>query len=336
MDLWSPEFASATSIPAGTLSLQLFADAPAPALDGSAAGAWSSGSTFTIGSFSTTKANDVVLLSIGTYVSGASVTVSSVTDSLGKISWQASARNSFVSCPASEETTHIEWYGIASTVVPSDTITVRLSSTPAAAIGIAFGVSGADTVTPFDPASGLPATATGGCTGTAVTPTVPAVSTVADTDLVFAFFGGSSSEAETAGNIGTGGATLVDSVTTSGNDAVEYATTTTSQSSDSCTFGASGTYWGALCDALMPARQTIAVSYHATNSAGTVQSTMASASPATITALYQPVSIPSSAGTVPASGYVEVVITGPAGAALTVYWGTPKPTLFEVTYAYRA
>jgi hypothetical protein len=47
------------------------------------------------------------------------------------------------------------------------------------------------------------------------------------------------------------------------------------------------------------------------------------------------VSISSSAGTVPASGYIEVAITGPSGVALTVFWGSPKPTLFQVSYTYR-
>ncbi len=159
MYLWTPQFSSASSIPAGALSLQLFADLPAPAFDGpSKTGTWSSGSSFTIASFSTAKANDVVVLSIVTYKSGTSVTVSSLSDSAGKMTWQGSARSSFISCSGTQETTHVEWYGIAATTLSSDTITVNLSTTPTAASGIALAVSGADTSTPFDPASGLPKT----------------------------------------------------------------------------------------------------------------------------------------------------------------------------------
>ena len=337
MDLWSPRFASAASIPAGSLSLQLFADAPAPALDGSATGAWSSGSTLAVSSFSTSKANDVVLVSIATYAGSSSVTASSVADSLSKIAWQGSARSAYVSCSGTHEVTHIEWYGIAATAVTSDVITVALSGTPTGASAIVFGVSGADTTTPFDPSPGLPQAGTGGCSGSGTTPAVSPVSTVADTDLVFALFGSSSSLAQSAGAIGPATAGLVATQMTTGTSgAVEYETMSASQSSDSCGFASATVYWGVLCDALMPARQAIAVSYYATNSAGVVQSTMASASPATITALYQTVSVSSSAGTVPASGYVEVVVTAPAGAALTVYWGSPKPTLFEVASVYRA
>jgi len=337
MYLWSPQFTSATSIPAGVLSFQLFADAPVPALDGSATGAWTSGSTFALSSLSTTKANDVVVVSIETYSSGSSVTVSSISDSLGKIAWQGSARSSFVACSGAQEATHIEWYGIAATAVTSDTVTVKLASVPTAASGVAFGVSGADTITPFDPASGLPKTAVSACSATAAAPMVSPVSTMADTDFVFTLFGGYTSVTETAGSIGAGPATLVNTVAGTGDsNAVEYVAMASSQSSDSCTFGISTTYWGVLCDALMPARQAITISFYTTNSAGVVQSTMASSSPATVTALYQPVSISSSAGTVPASGYLEVVITGsPSGGALSVVWGSPKPTLFEVSYTYR-
>jgi hypothetical protein len=336
MYLWSPQFSSATSIPAGALSFQLFADAPAPALDGSASGTLTSGSTFTITSFTTAKANDVVILSIDTYTSGSSVTVSSVTDTLGKVAWQGSARSSSTSCSGIQEVTDTEWYGIASTILSSDTITVSLSSAPTSASGIAFGVSGADTTTPFDPAPGLPKTGLSACTATSTAPTVSAVSTVADTDFVFALFGGYTTVTETAGSIGSGTAALVTTVAGAGDsNALEYLAMTSSQSSVSCAFGTSTTYWGVLCDALMPAREQITVSYYTTNSAGVVQSTMASGSHATMTALYQPLSVSSSAGTVPASGYVEVAITGPAGAALTVFWGYPKPTLFEVSYTYR-
>jgi hypothetical protein len=336
MYLWSSQFASATSIPAGALSFQLFADAPAPALDGSSTGTWSSGSTFSAGALTTVKANDVVILSVDTYSSGSSVTVSSVSDSLNKISWQGSARSSFVACSGTQEATHVEWYGIASTAISADTITVTLSSAPTAASGVAFGVSGADTTTPFDPASGLPETAVSSCSATGAAPTVSSVSTIADTDFVFALFGGYTSVTETVGSIGAGTGTLVNTVTGSGDsNAVEYEAMSTSQSADSCAFGTSTTYWGMLCDALMPARQAVTVSYYTTNSAGTVQSTMASGASATLTALYQSASISSSAGTVPASGYVEVVITGPSGVALTVFWGAPKPTQFQVSYTYK-
>jgi len=337
MYLWSPQFASATSIPAGSLSFQLFADAPAPALDGSATGTWTSGAVITTSGFSTTKTNDIVVLSIVTYKSGASVTATGIIDSKSAVTWQNSARSSSISCSGGQEVTEIEWYGIAAGIVTTDAISVTLSSAPTAGSAIAFGVSGADTTTPFDPAAGLPETAVSACSAVTAAPTVAAVSTLADTDFIVSLFGGYTSVTETAGAIGGTVATLANTVAGTGDsNAAEYRSVAASQSSVSCAFGISKTYWGILCDALMPARQAITVSYYTTNSAGAIQSTMASSAAATTTALYQPLHVSSSAGAVPASGYVEVVITGPTGAALTVQWGIPKPTLFEVTYTYRA
>jgi hypothetical protein len=336
MYLWSPQFGSGVSIPAGSLALQLFADLPAPALDGTSTGIWTSGSTFVLGSLSTTKPNDVVLLSIKTYSSGSSVTATSVTDSLGAVSWASTARQTLVSCSGVQESTLIEWYGTAAAALTSDVITVHLSAAPTAASAIAFGVSGADAVTPFDPASGLPKTAVSGCTATTSAPSVSAVSTTADTDWVFSLFGSYTSVTETVGAIGDRSPALVNTVTGTGDsNAVEYATTITSLSSAACTFGTSTTYWGILCDALVPVRQTITVSYATTNSTGTVQSTMLAGTAATITATYQPVSLASSAGTIPASGYIRVVITAPAGSAITVFWGAPEPTLFEIETTVR-
>ncbi len=332
MYLWSPQFSSATSIAPGALSFQLFVDLPAPALDGKASGTWTSGKSFTITPFTAANANDVVILSIVTYASGSSITVTSILDSTAKISWHSPARSSSVSCSGAQEATEVELYGIAATADATDTITVLLSATPTAASGIAFGVSGADTATPFDPISGLPKTGVSGCGNVSTAPTVSGVSTAEDNDFVFSLFGAYTSVTETAGSIGTTVATLVSTVAGVGDsNGVEYRTGVASQSSASCTFGTATSYWGALCDALMPARQTITVSYVTTNAAGAVQSTMISGSVATITAFYAPVSLPSSAGTIPASGYVSVIITAPAGAALTVYWGYPKLTQFQVS-----
>jgi hypothetical protein len=337
MYLWTPQFTTSASIPAGALSLQLFADLPAPSLDGNATGTWVTGASFAIAPFSTTSTNDVVVLSIETYLSGSSVTVSSVSDTLLGITWQGAPRKSFVSCTGTQESTHIEWYGTAANALTADTIVINLSTTPTSASGISFGISGSDTTTPFDPAAGLPATAVSSCSNGNSSPTLSGVSTAADTDLVFSLFGAYQATTETAGTIGGTTATLVTAVAGTGDsNAVEYIAATTAQSSVSCTFGAVSKFWNILCDAIMPARRSITVSYATTNSAGTVQSTMISGSSTTITAVYALVSVSSSAGTIPASGYVRVVITAPSGAGLTVFWGAGKPTEFQVASTYRS
>lgn len=336
MYLWSSQFNSATSIPSGSLSFQLFADPPSPTYDSNNSGTWSSGSSFTISSFSTRYANDVIILSIVANDGSTTVSVSSVSDAQGRIAWQSSARASSTFCTGSEKSSLVEWYGIASSALTSDTITVTLSTTPISASGMAIGVAGADTVTPFDPYASLPK-AGSTCSATASAPSVGGVSTDADTDFIFALFGGYTSITETAGTIGGTTSNLVNAIAGTGNsNAAEYLTETTSQSSISCKFGSSTAYYRILCDALMPERQSVTVTFESTNSAGTVQSTMISDASATITDLYQPVSLASSSGTIPALGYTVLIITGPSEVALTIFWGYGGPTNYQIGFSYRS
>jgi hypothetical protein len=264
------------------------------------------------------------------------VSVSSVSDSQGNIAWQSSARSSATFCSSAEKSTMVEWYGIAASPLTSDTINVHLSTTPLAASGISVAVAGADTVTPFDPYSTLPKGTTA-CSTTASAPSISSLYTDADDDLVFGLFGGYTAVNQTAGTIGTATPTLAKIVSGTGDsNALEYITTSASLSSSSCKYGATTTYWKILCDAIMPARQILTVSFETTNSAGAVQSTMIGDSLASLTSLYAPISLPSSAGTVPASGYLLVVVAAPASQALTVFWGYGNPTLFEVQFADRS
>jgi hypothetical protein len=337
MYLWSPALPSGATVPAGSLGLNLFADLAAPGLDGSATGTWTSGSTFTVPLFTTLKNPDIIILNIVTFSSGASIGASSVSDSAAGVAWQGSARNSFVTCSGSHETTHIEWYGVSSGTLSSDTITVHLASAPAAASAIAFGVSGADTTAPFDISPTVPATAASGCTGSSTTPTVASVGTVADTDFVFALFGSQGLVTETAGTLLGGSAMLVTTQAgTSVSAAAEELTTATNKASSSCSFGTATTFWGILCDAIVPLRQTVTVAAATTNGAGTVQSTLVGSTAVTITGSLAPITLASAAGTVPASGYVRVTVVAPAGSALTINWGGSKPTDFQILYTYKS
>lgn len=335
MYLWSPQFSSQTSIPAGSFSFQLFADPPPPTLDGSASGSWSSGTSLALGPLSTVSAGDVIILSIVT--SGlTTVNVSSISDSLAEITWQASPRAVTSFCTGVQNSSLIEWYGIAYSAISSDVVTVQLSSAPISASGIAFGVAGADTVTPFDPNTVLP-TYGYSCGATASFPSIGDVSTDSDNDFIFSLFGGYTSISEEAGTIGNVTSALITTIAGVGDSgAAEYLSENTTQSTSvSCEYGVPTTYYGILCDALMPARQSITVSYETTDSTGTVQSTMASNTPATITDLHSSVSIPSGSGIIPASGYVVLIITDPSTVPLRVFWGSSHPTNFQVTFSYQ-
>jgi hypothetical protein len=278
----------------------------------------------------------VIVLEIITSDGTTSVTVSSVSDSQTSITWQSAARSSATYCSSTQKSTMIEWYGIAASPLTSDTINLHLSTTPISASAISFAISGADTVTPFDPYSSLPK-ATTACSTTAAAPSIASVYTTADEDFVFGLFGGYTPASETAGSIGSSTATLAQSVTGAGDSsAMEYSTTTQPLSPGPCNFGTTTTYWKILCDAVMPARQSVSITYETANSDGSVHSTMISGAQGTLTALYAPISLASSAGTIPSGGYILVVITAPSNEALTVFWGEGNPTLFEVQFTYQA
>lgn len=346
MYLWSPQYSSmtSTSIYPSTGSFTLYNTLPTPSIDGTPeSGIWSSGTSFTIASVSTSGTSDVIVLSIQTYKSGSSITVSSISDSANEVSWASSARKSFTSCSGTDETTHTEWYGTTTIPLSSDTITINLSSAPTAASGIEIAISGVNTAAPFDTNSGLPNTAvqgSGTCSATSSSPTVSSVSTSLVSDFVIVTFGSYTAISETAGSIGGSAATLAKAVGGTGdryNNAVEYRTVTSTQSSISCSFGTSTTYWGVLCDAIAANPVSITVSLFTTNSAGTIQSTLASGVNMNLADTGSAtLSLTSSSGTVPASGYVELQVTTPSTSGITVLWGGGSPTAFNTpdTYDY--
>jgi hypothetical protein len=338
MYLWSPQYSMQSTIYPGTGSITLYTSLSTPTLDGtSEIGTWSSGTTFTIGSVSTTNTNDIVLLSIATYKSGSSITVSSVSDSANAITWQSTARKSFTSCTGTDESTHVEWYGLANSPLSSDAITIHLSTTPTSASGIEIAISGTNTASPFDPDSVLPKTTTA-CSTTAAAPSVTKVSTSYSADFVLAITGSYKSTTQTSGTIGSAFATLANSVSGTGDsNAIQFVTANSPESSVTCSYGTTTTYWGILCDALVSST-TVTVSMYTTNSAGNIQSTLVNGASMTIDASGSATMslTTSSSGVVPAMGYVDVQVTTPSSAGITVNWGDSYPTSFNTpdTYDY--
>jgi hypothetical protein len=335
MYLWSLPFGSITAFPAGSLGLNFFATS-SPSIDGSSTGTWT-GSSLTITSVATSHTNDVIVVWVVTRLHKASVTVKSISDSANAVTWQGTARESYDTCSgANNEITGVEWYGIASGRLASDTITVNLSTNPSAASAEEFGISGANTASPFDPAI-LPQTSSD-CTGSSTTPSVPGVATTDAGDLAFAAMGTFTALTETAGTIGGSTASIVGTQVGTGTAglAVEDFVSTSRLSSASCSFGAATSWWDILCDAVVPASQTVTVSFASTDSAGTVQSTMINGTAVTVPSTsYAAATLASTAGSVPASGYLRVTVTAPSGAQLTVKWGSGAPTDFQAFLQYR-
>ena len=145
------------------------ANAAPPAIDGSST--WTtvaSGTTIT-STLTTTSTNDVIIIYVQSDKS-----VSSVADTAG-LTWQQRAQ-------VTNGTTHIaEWYASSAAVLTGDVITVTLSAATAGTGTASFGVSGGDTVSPFDPAVvGSQPTGTG--TGAV------SISTLKASDLILGFY----------------------------------------------------------------------------------------------------------------------------------------------------
>jgi len=162
-------------------------------LDGSTGSTFSYSSTSGSVTLSTTNANDVIIVQVGSETTsshGGPVydTVSSITDTKG-LSWFE--RSDVQLHPGGGSQTDWDdeevWYAISSTKLTSDVITVHMTGTTDDAAIIAFGVSGANTLSPWDTNPSLPATAkdTFGFGGTATA----TVSTTSSNTMLLGFVG---------------------------------------------------------------------------------------------------------------------------------------------------
>ena len=220
-----------------------------PALDGSATGSFTSAASGTV-TLTTSLSNDVIVVMVEDEdVNNAVVrTVSSVT-----ATGLAFAHRSTGSINASPYTETEVWWAAAASALSSKTITVTLSGSIDDASIVAFGVSGANTATPWDANGALPATATG---ASSANPTVNGVSTSNANDMLLGFTGlslpGSGTPAtETAG----AGYTLIQTQVNGGatgasEAAAEYKVVAATQSSVSVAFATANTNWIMTGDAI--------------------------------------------------------------------------------------
>jgi len=208
------------------------------ALDGDVVGYDKTGSTPSV-SLTTSNTNDVIIVLVSTSVtSGLPPTVTSI--SSPHVSWKSSARGT-----GGDGTTDFEeWYGIASSALSSETITVHLSGSPADdSTIIAFGISGANTASPFDSHSGLPAWAS----GSGGSPSV-SISTSNANDFIFG--------AEVRGCPSANGAhysaLVSDSCGANYADVyAEYQTVSSAKSSFAVNWGSTISYWDVMGDAVV-------------------------------------------------------------------------------------
>lgn len=259
----------------------------------------------------TTHSPDVVIVSI----SSTTTFTPTVSDS-SSLSW--TNRKSITNTAEVNE-----WYAISSGTLSSDRIGITFSTLGGLYTIVAFGVYGANTASPFDGS-----TATG--SGSSTSPLTASLTTAYANDLVFGMVATGVSDTFTVGS----GYTLVQSG--SYGSVESKAAATAGANTASYTLGTTTT-WSIIVDAIEAASATLGVNVYTTNSGGTVQNTLiSSGTTGTITSSKTLVStsFSSSAGTIPASGYIEVQLTASSSASVTIYWGTGQLTQFLTPSKY--
>jgi hypothetical protein len=144
-----------------------------------------------------------------------------------------------------------EWWAVASSPLSNDVISLGESgSSSYNTVAIAFGISGANTLSPFDSNSGLPRTRT----GTSGTPTVTGVSTSNANDIIIGLVGYRNNA---TGETAAAGYTLIASQTYGTGSsqqwgAAEYKIVSSTQSSVSVSWGVnlSSNDWAMIADAI--------------------------------------------------------------------------------------
>jgi len=138
-------------------------------------------------------------------------------------------------------------------------------------------------------------------------------------------------------NTGTGFTLVLTQAAGTGGNAIEgsdeYQIVSATQTNLAVGYSWSGTQdWGIITDAIVAATPAT-IALRTTDSSGTLVSTLLTTSNtnpilATKTQIITVFSI--SSGSIPAGGYLEVILTAPSGASITVYWGVGQPTNFQV------
>ena len=216
------------------------------ALDGSVEAKRSSGTTYIL-SLKTVNSNDVIIVAaMASGVTSTYISVSSMTDNLTThLSWKE--RQLAYQAVSSVTYRLEEWYANWSSSGAIN-ITVTLSTTTNLnwAQGVAFGISGADLTSIFDPNYNSDGNSNNpNATGTSSTPSV-AITTTNPNDFITGL-----AMSSTTLSVGSGFTTIKTGFD-AGGYGTEYKTVSTDQTGLSITFGGSGN-WCEIADAVMQA-----------------------------------------------------------------------------------
>jgi len=231
------------------------------ALDGSATGHFSSTNSGTV-SLTTTQPNDIIVVEVNDEnVGGFSVrTVSSVSG--GSLTWNSHSDKQITSSPYIDTAVY---YAVASSALSSTTITVNLSGNIDDASIVAFGVSGANTASPWDPGPSGHSLPVYASSTSSSTPTLSTLYTNNANDMLLGFNGigyaSGNSNTETAGS----GYALIQTQRNTGGTgssqaAAEYQIVSATQSAATVAFGVANSDWTLNGDAIQQGSGTSCVS----------------------------------------------------------------------------
>ncbi len=287
--------------PANTVSVSASAIGSSPSLDGSNSIGFSASSGSV--SLSTTSTNDVIYVVAA--VKGAS-TINVATPTATGLTFTSrvnitNGNNGKVSA----------WYAVSSSPAFSGSISVTLSSSATFTL-TAFGIKGANTASPFGIASPVTATGSGKTASFTVNPSG------ANNFIIGAAYINNNPTV----SVGSGYTLIANTASAAMQGASEYKNGAASGSQTvSFSWTPANQNWAMIGDAIASSSPTVFFSNQPSNALPAGGGQVATTFNVT-------------AGTIPASGYIQIVITAPATTGVTVYWGSGKPTNVQLCFTY--
>jgi hypothetical protein len=320
VNLWTPQFTTAKTVPAGKMPIVLWAQTPSPtpSIDGKATASYNArtGSA----TLTTTEANDLI------YAVVATTSTPSVSISGADLSWQN--RGSKANGGAGKVWT---FYAISPDPLSSATITASLGNKQNFAM-VVFGVSGIDTDSPFDPNLSSVVSSS----GSSSTPSV-SLTTSLDNDFIIGALFVDNNPTVTAGS----GYTKIASKAYSNQvtAAAEYDNAESAGSKTvSYSLSSHSWAWALIGDALVKTSTgpavSLTVSAYTTNFFGSIDETLFSNQNTNTGSGQVATSFSINQATIPEYGYIKIVLTAPSTTDVTVYWGNGKPTNIQIAFTY--
>lgn len=215
-----------------------------PALDGHGTGTSSSGTTVTL-SMTTVSTNEIVIATAAVRASGTTTNPNLSISGCG-LTWTQLGTQSQFNNAVPEGTAIYAWYAKASSTLSACTTTITSTQTIRSSAATYCTFSGTVFSSPFDPHTGLPASATNSTNG-GVSDTVSMSSTLAH-DAFVATFGQVSTNIGGTGPTPAGAVTCANVTNSTGlafsNSYIVYKTYTTTQTGINIGLLASDPYWG--------------------------------------------------------------------------------------------